>query len=154
MWDLWKVSSECIYLTYGIVEFWPCSNLNSVGLIFVSEIFLISTDVASMSRGPFSHPLDDTHLNEILNDTLKDIQKPTTVSSSELLIFHACVWSFLFCYFFSYLWVCGVHAYVYACSHVCGHTCARIISRLPCTLDFFHVFWEPEPQSCTASHYS
>lgn len=130
------MSSECIYLTYGIVEIWPCSNLNSVSLIFVSEIFLISTDVASMSRGPFPLPLDDTHLNEILNDTLKDIQKPTTVRSSELLIFHACVWSFFVVIFFSYLWVCGVHIYVYACSHVCGHKCARIIGRLPCTLDF------------------
>nr|XP_048291650.1 interphotoreceptor matrix proteoglycan 1 [Myodes glareolus] len=44
---------------------------------------LLSTDVASMSRGPFPLPLDDTHLNEILNDTLKDIQKPTTKSKTE-----------------------------------------------------------------------
>ncbi|XP_075823854.1 interphotoreceptor matrix proteoglycan 1 [Microtus pennsylvanicus] len=44
---------------------------------------LLSTDVASMSRGPFPLPLDDTHLNKILNDTLKDIQKPTTKSKTE-----------------------------------------------------------------------
>ncbi|CAO2634168.1 Interphotoreceptor matrix proteoglycan 1 [Lemmus lemmus] len=45
---------------------------------------LLSTDVASMSQRPFPLPLDDTHLKEILNDTLKDIQKPTTVRSSEV----------------------------------------------------------------------
>ncbi|KAL6046996.1 hypothetical protein STEG23_037394, partial [Scotinomys teguina] len=39
--------------------------------------------VASMSLGPFPLPPDDTHLNEILNDTLKDIQKSTTESKTE-----------------------------------------------------------------------
>ncbi|KAL1782736.1 interphotoreceptor matrix proteoglycan 1, partial [Sigmodon hispidus] len=44
---------------------------------------VLSTDVVSMSLGPFPLPLDDTHLNEILNDTLKDIQKPTAESKTE-----------------------------------------------------------------------
>ncbi|XP_052585455.1 interphotoreceptor matrix proteoglycan 1 [Peromyscus californicus insignis] len=44
---------------------------------------VLSTDVASMSLGPFPLPPDDTYLNEILNDTLKDIQKPTTESKTE-----------------------------------------------------------------------
>lgn len=94
---------------------WPYSNLNFYSLGFVSEIFLISTDVASMSLGPSPLPPDDTYLNEILNDTLKDIQKPTTVRSSELAVFHAHVLSCLFCYFFS-----PVYVYV-LCIHMCMH---------------------------------
>ncbi|XP_051029124.1 interphotoreceptor matrix proteoglycan 1 [Phodopus roborovskii] len=41
---------------------------------------VLSTDVASMFLRPFPLPLDD---NETLNDTLKDIQKPTTEIKTE-----------------------------------------------------------------------
>ncbi|XP_060242082.1 interphotoreceptor matrix proteoglycan 1 [Meriones unguiculatus] len=44
---------------------------------------VLPTDVSSMSLGPFPLPPDDTQLNEILGDTLKDIQKPTMESKSE-----------------------------------------------------------------------
>ncbi|XP_055458475.1 interphotoreceptor matrix proteoglycan 1 [Psammomys obesus] len=43
----------------------------------------LPTDVSSMSLGPFPLPPDDTQLNEILSDTLKDIQKPTMENKSE-----------------------------------------------------------------------
>ncbi|XP_028612050.1 interphotoreceptor matrix proteoglycan 1 [Grammomys surdaster] len=49
-----------------------------------TEAPVSSTDVSSMSLGPFPLPSDDTDLKEILNVTLTDIQNPTTVRRSEL----------------------------------------------------------------------
>ncbi|XP_050996557.1 LOW QUALITY PROTEIN: interphotoreceptor matrix proteoglycan 1 [Acomys russatus] len=43
----------------------------------------LPTDVSSMSLGPFPLPPDDRHLNEILNGTLKGIQKPTVETKTE-----------------------------------------------------------------------
>ncbi|XP_034380953.1 interphotoreceptor matrix proteoglycan 1 isoform X2 [Arvicanthis niloticus] len=48
-----------------------------------TEAPVLATDVSSISLGPFPLPSDDTDLKEILNVTLKDIQKPITESKTE-----------------------------------------------------------------------
>ncbi|XP_031200852.1 interphotoreceptor matrix proteoglycan 1 [Mastomys coucha] len=48
-----------------------------------TEASMLPTDVPSMSLERFSLPPDDTDLKEILNVTLKDIQKPATESKTE-----------------------------------------------------------------------
>ncbi|XP_033073595.1 interphotoreceptor matrix proteoglycan 1 isoform X1 [Trachypithecus francoisi] len=50
------------------------------------ETIMVSTDVASVSLGPFPVTPDDTLLNEILDNALNDTKMPTTERETELAV--------------------------------------------------------------------
>nr|XP_045015984.1 interphotoreceptor matrix proteoglycan 1 [Jaculus jaculus] len=52
-------------------------------LVEPTEAPMFSTGVASVSLGSLRLPPDDTHLNEILNDTFKDTETPATETETE-----------------------------------------------------------------------